>query len=115
MKVKKSQYNNQTPTFCGQKFDSIRELQRYKKLLTLEKSGKIENLERQVKFILIPTQRDENGKLLEREVSYYADFVYTDAKTGLLIVEDVKGVKTDAYIIKRKLMLALYGIQIKEV
>lgn len=37
MKVKKSKYNNQKPTFCGQKFDSIRELQRYKELLTLGK------------------------------------------------------------------------------
>lgn len=115
MRIKKNKYNNQKPIFNGHKFDSNRELQRYKILLFAEKSGKIKNLERQVKFILIPTQRDENGKLLEREVSYYADFVYTDAKTGLLIVEDVKGVKTDAYIIKRKLMLALYGIQIKEV
>ena len=113
MKVKKSKYNNQKPTFCGQKFDSVRELQRYKELLTLEKSGKIKNLERQVKFILIPTQRDENGKLIEREVSYYADFVY-DTPDGK-VIEDVKGMRTTEYIIKRKLMLLDYGIRIKEV
>ena len=115
MKAKRNKYNNQKPIFNGQKFDSIKELQRYKILLFAEKSGKIQDLDRQVKFLLIPTQKDEKGKAIEREVSYYADFVYTDTETGLLVVEDVKGVKTDAYIIKRKLMLALYGIQIKEV
>lgn len=115
MKAKRNKYNNQKPVFNGQKFDSNKELQRYKILKSLEKSGRIQDLDRQVKFLLIPTQKDEKGKTVEREASYYADFVYTDVKTGLLVVEDVKGVKTDAYILKRKLMLALYDIRIKEV
>lgn len=115
MKAKRNKYNNQKPVFNGQKFDSNRELQRYKILLFLQKSGKIKDLDRQVKFLLIPTQKDEKGKLIEREVSYYADFVYTDTETGLFVVEDVKGIRTDAYIIKRKLMYLLYGVQVKEV
>ena len=53
------------------------------------------------------------GKLLEREVSYVADFVYTE--NGKRIVEDTKGFKTKDYIIKRKLMLHVHGIRIKEV
>lgn len=53
------------------------------------------------------------GKLLENECSYVADFVYEENETT--IVEDTKGFRTDAYIIKRKLMLERYGIQIREV
>jgi hypothetical protein len=75
-----------------------------------------------VKFILIPAQYEpdtigarggvKRGKLLEREVSYVADFVYT--QDGKTIVEDTKGFKTKDYIIKRKLMLYVHGIRIKE-
>ena len=50
---------------------------------------------------------------MERPVTYIADFVYTDAD-GQTIVEDTKGFRTDAYIIKRKLLLLMYGIRIKE-
>ena len=54
-------------------------------------------------------------RLLERKVTYVADFVYTDAETGENIVEDAKGVRTKDYIIKRKLMLAVHSIKVKEV
>ena len=82
--------------------------------MRLEKAGVIKNLSRQVKFVLIPSQRDENGKVIERECSYKADFMYYD-EAGETIVEDVKGFRTKEYIIKRKLMLYQYGIRIKEV
>ena len=74
----------------------------------------IKDLERQVKFVLIPAQY-ENGKLIERAVTYIADFVYTDVKTGEKVVEDTKGMRTKEYILKRKMMLYLRGIRIKEV
>ena len=74
----------------------------------------IKDLSRQVKFVLIPSQRDENGKVIERECSYKADFMYYD-EAGETIVEDVKGFRTKEYIIKRKLMLYQYGIRIREV
>ena len=91
--------------------------------------GIISNLRRQVKYILIPTQREpaeidprggvKLGKLLEEECIYYADFVYTVNETGETVVEDVKGYKKgEAYkhfAMKRKLMLFVYGIQIKEI
>ena len=80
-------------------------------------------MQRQVKFLLIPSQFEEvidaKGKpkqqCIEREGVYVADFQYHDARTGELIVEDTKGVKTKDYIIKRKLMLKEYGIKIKEI
>lgn len=80
----------------------------------LERAGEIRNLERQVKFVLIPSQKID-GKVVERECSYIADFKYQDTRTGELIIEDTKGVKTKEYIIKRKLMLLVYQIKIKEV
>lgn len=64
--------------------------------------------------MLIPSQRID-GKVVERECSYIADFKYQDARTGEIVVEDTKGFKTKDYIIKRKLMLSVYQIKIKEI
>ncbi len=74
---------------------------------------------------LIPAQREKDavgkrgqpvkGKLIESECAYYADFCYFDVERMAYIVEDVKGVRTPAYVIKRKLMLDRYGIQIREI
>lgn len=94
-------------------FDSLAEARRWRDLSWLERGGVIKGLSRQVKYTLIPNQYDEDGKLLERSVTYIADFVYQE--DGKLVVEDVKGVKTPDYIIKRKLMLKVYGIRIREV
>lgn len=108
-----SKYNSKKTVVDGQKFDSKKEANRYQELVLLEKAGVIKNLSRQVKFVLIPSQRDESGKVIERECSYKADFVYTDG--GETVVEDVKGYRTKEYIIKRKLLLYQYGIKIREV
>lgn len=109
-----SKYNSKKTVVDGQKFDSRKEANRYQELLLLERVGAIKNLSRQVKFVLIPSQRDEvTGKVVERECSYRADFEYTE--DGKTIVEDVKGFKTKEYIIKRKLLLWRYGIRIREV
>lgn len=88
-----------------------------------QRAGVISNLREQVPFELIPAQysvdtatsRIAKPKLIERACRYIADFVYTDNETGQTIVEDTKGVRTKEYIIKRKLMLAVHGIRIKEV
>lgn len=109
-----SKYNSKKTVVDGQKFDSKKEANRYQELLLLEKAGVIKNLSRQVKFVLIPSQRDESGKVIERECSYKADFVYYE-EDGETVVEDVKGFRTKEYIIKRKLMLYQYGIRIREV
>ena len=93
-------------------FDSRFEAARFQELAFLEKSGVITNLRCQVKYELIPSQKKPDGST-ERAVNYIADFVYSDGKN--VIVEDVKGVKTPEYVIKRKLMLQKYGIAVKEI
>ena len=96
----------------GIKFDSRREAKRYAELRLMERAGVIHDLQRQVKFELIPSQRYD-GKVIERPVNYYADFTYME--NGNLVVEDVKGMRTKDYILKRKMLLYLCGIRIREV
>ena len=122
---KKNKYNAKSVEYDGIKFDSQKEALRYKELSYLLSEGIITDLRRQVKYLLIPTQREpdtigarggvKQGKLLERECSYIADFVYTVVETGETVVEDTKGFKTKEYAIKKKLMLFVYGIRIKEI
>lgn len=102
-------YRNKITYYDGRKFDSIKECERYKLLKMLEKCGKITNLECQKKYVLIPKQDNES------QCSYYADFVYKLVRNGKTVVEDVKGVKTPVYKIKKKLMKYIYGIEIQEV
>ena len=107
-----SKYHNRKVKYDGMTFDSVKEKCRYVQLRMLERSGAISGLQRQVKYVLIPSQRHD-GKVVERECSYYADFVYT--QNGEVIVEDTKGMRTPEYKIKRKLMLFRYGIRIREI
>lgn len=93
---------------------SGKEHTRANQLKLMQRAGLISDLREQVKFVLIPTQRNRDGKLLEKECSYYADFVYVDNDTGQTVVEDAKGYRTPEYRLKRKLMLYLHGISIKE-
>lgn len=124
-----SKYHSRKITKDGEVFDSVKEYRRWCELKLLEKAGKITDLERQVKFELIPAQRIE-GKVVERACNYIADFAYmlpthgceTDEEGNLVfwdgfepVVEDTKGFKTKDYIIKRKLMLWVHGIKIHEV
>lgn len=116
-----NKYNNKKTVRNGIAYDSIKEANRHCELVWLEKAGEICELERQVKYILIPSQYElvnVNGKskkvCVEKECSYYADFVYKD-KNGNTIIEDVKGIKTEVYKIKKKLMLYVHNIKIKEV
>lgn len=94
-------------------YDSRKEHRRADQLKLMQRAGLISNLSEQVTYVLIPTQRDSDGKLLERECAYVADFVYD--KDGVTVVEDTKGFRTPEYRIKRKLMLYIHGIRIKEV
>ena len=88
-------------TADGITFDSMAEMRRYLELKLLEKSGTISDLELQPKFLLIP--KTEKGG---RAVYYKADFKYT--KNGKTVYEDVKGVKTEVYKLKKKLLFYHY-------
>ncbi len=92
-----NKYHSKRIVVDGKKFDSKKEAERYKVLKMLENANIISNLSRQVPFELIPKQKDE------RAVKYIADFMYVETATGKIIVEDVKGYRTDVYKIKRKL------------
>lgn len=117
-----SKYHSRKVTLDGVTFDSVKEARRYRELKLLETIGEIENLQCQVEYVLIPDQREPDaigkrggvikGKVIEKKCVYRADFVYTE--NGKTIVEDVKGFRTPEYKIKRKLMLYVYGIKIKE-
>lgn len=114
-KKPQSKYNARKVKADDISFDSAKEASRYRQLRRLADRGEISGLERQVKFVLIPKQTDKRTKkTLERECAYYADFVYY-LPSGERVIEDVKGVRTDVYKIKRKLMLWVYGIVITEI
>ena len=122
-----NKYGNRKITVDGVTFDSRKEYLRWCELCLLEKAGHITDLRRQVKYELIPAQCEEyerysqktgkrlkNGtRVVEKECAYIADFVYL--QVGQTVVEDTKGYKTEAYIIKRKLMLYFHGIRIHEI
>lgn len=111
MKRLKSKYNAQKVTVDGIKFDSRKEAERYKELKALQRVGKIDRLELQPRFVLMDGFRYE-GKAI-RKIEYIADFLYRDLSTYELVVEDVKGVKTDVYKLKKKLFLKHYGNEYK--
>lgn len=121
-----SKYRSKKVEYDGHIFHSKRECARYMELSEMEKAGEISDLQLQVKFELIPAQR-ENGKVVERAITYIADFTYL--QNGNFIVEDVKPKGRDgkipqfykataaygAYTIKRKLMRYMKNIEIHEV
>ncbi len=123
----KSKYHSKKITVNGETFDSKKEYSRWCELKLLERAGKIENLQRQVKFELLPAQYrivatkiGQRKKCVERAVSYIADFVYKEQLVQggdfcVTVVEDTKGFRTADYILKRKMMLFFHDIRIREV
>lgn len=129
---KTSKYHNNKYTIDGIEFASKKESSRYTELKLLEKAGKIRNLELQKAYELIPAQyeetediytkgahKGEHKKVLqERACNYVADYVYIDCETGKTVVEDVKGYREGGayalFSVKRKLMLYIYHIKVKE-
>lgn len=100
----KSKYNNKKTIVNGIKFDSKKEAARYSHLELMLRSGIIQDLALQPRFEICP-QHTWNGKT-QRKKSYVADFKYIEK--GVEIVEDVKGMRTAVYILKRSLFLTLY-------
>lgn len=102
-----SKYNNRRVRADGHTFDSAAEHRRYQELRLLESQGMLEQLSVHPKFAL-----HVNGV---KVADYVADFSYLDAETGALVVEDVKGVRTAVYRLKRKLLRAIHEIEITEI
>lgn len=107
MPIKKQKFNNKIIQRAEGKFDSKGEYAMWCQLKRMQSQGLISELKRQIPFVLI--EKSKWG----RQIKYIADFTYLDAKTGEYIVADFKGVETDVFKIKRRLMAELYGIQIK--
>lgn len=99
-------YHNRKTSVDGIRFDSKKEAKRYLELKILEKAGAIKDLRRQVPYVLI------NKSRYGRAIKYVADFVYYE--DNKLVVEDVKGVKTPVYKLKKRLMAERFGIEVKE-
>lgn len=107
--MSRNKYGNRKTELDGYVFDSRREANRYLELKLLEKAGEITNVELQPEFVC-----RVNGRKI---CSYFADFRYQDVEKGV-VIEDVKSVATRkiaVYILKKKLVEALYEIEIVEV
>lgn len=103
----RSKYGAKPTTVDGIRFASMAEARRYSELRLLEKAGEISGLELQPKFKLVV-----NGQHI---CTYIGDFRYRCKYTDPLITEDVKGILTPVYRLKKKLVLALHGVEITEV
>lgn len=110
LQVQRPKYGNKKTVVDGIEFDSLWEAKRYGQLKLLLAAGEISNLRLQVKFpILI------NGV---KVCTYIADFVYIDLKktdvfgNAVEVVEDAKGFETETFRLKKKLMKAVYGVEI---
>ena len=103
-----SKYHNKRVTVDGITFDSVKEASRFQELRMLERAGEITGLVRQQKIELIPKTK------LYRACYYVCDFIYFDKRENKTIYEDVKGVRTKEYLLKRKLLYWRHGIEIKE-
>jgi hypothetical protein len=102
---RRHKYGARRTVVDGVTFPSRREARRYGELKVLERAGRITGLELQPRFRLVVNGRHVGD--------YLADFRYVEG--GRSVVEDAKGVRTPVYRLKKKLVLALYGIQIREV
>ena len=113
MKIKSNKYHNTKVIYNGIKFDSKKEMERYKNLKILERTNYICNLELQKKFLLQEGYTNAKGKKI-RPIYYIADFYYYDYIDNKWVVEDVKGVRTDVYKLKKKLFEYKYNLTITE-
>ena len=108
-----SKYHNKKVIYKGIKFDSKKEMQRYKELELLESTDYICNLELQKKFLLQEGYTNAKGKKI-RPIYYIADFYYFDLLKDKWVVEDTKGVRTEVYKLKKKLFEYIYNLTIDE-
>lgn len=109
---KRSKYNNTKESYGNLKFDSKKERERFVELKAMQDIGLIHNLKLQHNFTLREGYTTTDGERIQGTI-YKADFTYYDEK-GVFIIEDVKGVPTDIYKLKKKMMMDI-GYRIKEI
>ena len=102
-----SKYHARPCVVDGIRFDSVKESKRYGELKILEKVGQIRSLRLQPTFVIMV-----NSIVCAK---YRADFDYYDVATETRVIEDAKGFPTPVYRLKKRLVEAIYGIQIQEV
>ncbi|MEX3924378.1 DUF1064 domain-containing protein [Paraburkholderia sp. BR10936] len=112
-KAKKSKYRNIECEADGIKFDSMKERRRYIYLRDKQARGLIRDLRMQVRYQIAESCTVEGEKLRAR--FYVADFVYRDMEREAVVVEDVKGMRTDMYRFKRQMMKLVHGIEVTEI
>ena len=110
----RSKYGAKKTQVDGITFASKAEARRYGELKLLERAGEISDLRLQPGFELAPSVKFTGAARATPALRYRADFSYLDA-SGRRIIEDVKGMPTTAYRMRRHLMLALLGVEVKEV
>src|ERR1041385_2211291 len=106
----RQKFNAVTVIDQGERFDSLKERARYGELVTMQKAGLIENLQRQPQYLIT-----RNGQVI---ATFRADFRYRDRQRGVWVIEDVKGgraTRTEAYVLRRNLVEAQYGITVQEI
>lgn len=109
----RSKYHNRKTEIDGITFDSYKEATHYQELKLLEKAGVITDLVLQPRYELQPAY-EINGRKV-RKIEYVADFEYFDTEKKQKVIEDVKGIKTDIYRLKKKLFEYKYGVEITEI
>jgi hypothetical protein len=107
MSLSRNKYRNRKTTIDGHTFDSQKEAARFAELKMLERAGEISELELQPRFLIVPKVRWQGRTLRQRY--YVADFAYYRKSDSKRVVEDVKGMRTDMYTLKRQLFLVNYG------
>ena len=123
-RASRSKYGAKRQDVGGERFDSAKEARRWQQLQIMERAGKINSLQRQVKYMILPEHREPDtrgprggirkGRIIERARYYVADFVYYDVDARCAVVEDCKGFRTETYTLKKAMMYDRYGIRIRE-
>ena len=109
--TKQRKYRNVRATIDGITFDSRAEAHRWGELTLLQRAGHISDLKRQVGFTLAPAVR--LGTRMKPALKLIVDFQYLDEHTGKLVLEDTKGVVTEAWRIKVHLLKDKYGMEVR--
>lgn len=102
-----NKYRNKPVTIDNIRFASLAEAQRYKELKLLLSNNAIERLKFHPPYPIVVAG--------EHIATYYADFQYWDIAKGIEVIEDVKGIKTEVYKLKKKLVETIYAIKITEI